>query len=171
MKKQYRLPDGGITTDVEAYLAAWEEFASVTLEFFPGYTANGYDPNVVLDSNVPYAPLLRLTVSEVKALREYRDRKQAEIAALQEEVRLLRAAEEPRSFDRPTKLPRLIVVAVLEWLLTQDPTSMEGLRASMNWDEGFDYEWDDEVEALSLKVSKHFDATWKRWAEEAEEDS
>jgi hypothetical protein len=169
--KSYRLPGGGHAARVDAYQAAWVELASAALEFFPGYGLFAYDPNVVLDSNVPYAPLLRLTVSEVKAMRDYRDRKQAEIATLQEEVRLLRAAEEPRSFDRPTKLPRLIVVAVLEWLLTQDPTSMEGLRASMNWDEGFDYEWDDEVEALSLKVSKHFDATWKRWAEEAEEDS
>lgn len=86
------------------------------------------------------------------------------IMQMDEEMRRLRS-------NRPTKLPRLIVVAVLEWLLTQDPTSMEALRASMNWDEGFDYEWDDEVEALSLKVSKHFDATWKRWAEEAKEDS
>ena len=86
------------------------------------------------------------------------------IMQMDEEMRRLRS-------NRPTKLPRLIVVAILEWLLTQDPTSMEALRASMNWDEGFDYEWDDELEALSLKVSQHFDATWKRWAEEAEEDS
>lgn len=86
------------------------------------------------------------------------------IMHMDEEMRRLRS-------HRPTKLPRLIVVAVLEWLLTQDPTSMEAMRTSMNWDEGFNYEWDDEVEALSLKVSKHFDATWKRWAEEAEEDS
>lgn len=169
--KSYRLPGGGHAASAGAYQTAWVELANAALEFFPGYALFAYDPNIVLTSNLPYAPGLSLAVSEAMALRDYRDRKQAEVAALQEEVRLLRAAEEPRSFDRPTKLPRLIVVAVLEWLLTQDPTSMEGLRASMNWDEGFDYEWDDEVEALSLKVSKHFDATWKRWAEEAEEDS
>jgi hypothetical protein len=109
MKKQYRLPDGGITTNVESYLAAWEEFASVTLEFFPGYTANGYDPSVVLDSNVPYAPLLRLTVSEVKALRDYRDRKQAEITALQEEVSLLRAEVRKQVFGSRVVFDREVV--------------------------------------------------------------
>jgi len=169
--KQYRLPGGELTASVDAYTTAWADLASVALEFFPGYYLHSYNPIIALANNDPYAPLLNLTVSEVKALRDYRDRKQAEVAALKEEVSLLRAAEEPRSFDRPTKLPRLIVVAVLEWLLTQDPTSMEALRVSMNWDEGFDYEWDDELEALSLKVSQHFDATWKRWAEEAKEDS
>jgi hypothetical protein len=109
MTRQYRLPDGGITTNVDAYAGAWEEFASVTLEFFPGYTAHGYDPNVVLDSNVPYAPLLRLTVSEVKALRDYRDRKQAEIAALQEEVRLLRAEVRKQVFGSKVVFDREVV--------------------------------------------------------------
>ena len=169
MIKQYALPNWAYTNSVEEYHAAWGELVAVVREFFPQYEQISFGPQFALKHE--YLADLILGVTEVQAMKEYRDRKQAEIAALQEEVRLLRAAEEPRSFDRPTKLPRLIVVAVLEWLLTQDPTSMEGLRASMNWDEGFDYEWDDEVEALSLKVSKHFDATWKRWAEEAEEDS
>ena len=92
MEKQYRLPDGGgYTTNVEAYLDAWVALANVALEFFPGYDLHSYDPIIVLTNNQPYAPLLRLTVSEVKALRDYRDRKQAEIAALQEQVSLLRA--------------------------------------------------------------------------------
>ena len=109
MTKQYRLPEGGITTDVEAYLAAWDEFASVALEFFPGYTAHGYDPNVALNSNLPYAPLLNLTVREVQALRDYRDRKQAEIAALKEEVSLLRAEVRKQVFGSKVVFDREVV--------------------------------------------------------------
>lgn len=92
MKKQYRLPDGGgYTADVEAYSDAWVALANVAREFFPGYDLHSCDPIIALTNNQSYAPLLRFTVSEVQALRDYRDRKQAEIAALKEEVSLLRA--------------------------------------------------------------------------------
>lgn len=106
--KSYRLP-GGHAASVDAYQAAWVELANAALEFFPGYELFAYDPNVVLDSNVPYAPLLRLTVSEVKALRDYRDRKQAEIAALQEEVDLLRAEVRKQAFGSKVVFDREVV--------------------------------------------------------------
>lgn len=107
--KSYRLPGVGHAARVDAYQAAWVELASAALEFFPGYGLFAYDPNVVLDSNVPYAPLLRLTVSEVKAMRDYRDRKQAEIAALQEEVSLLRAEVRKQVFGSRVVFDREVV--------------------------------------------------------------
>ena len=107
--KSYRLPGGGHAARVDAYQAAWVELASAALEFFPGYELFAYDPNVVLDSNVPYAPLLRLTVSEVKAMRDYRDRKQVEIATLQEEVILLRAEVRKQVFGSKVVFDREVV--------------------------------------------------------------
>lgn len=107
--KSYRLPGGGHAASVDAYQTTWVELANAALEFFPGYALFAYDPNIVLTSNLPYAPLLRLTVSEVKALRDYRDRKQAEIAALQEEVDLLRAEVRKQVFGSKVVFDREVV--------------------------------------------------------------
>ena len=108
--KSYRLPDGdGYTTDVDTYLDAWVAFANAALEFFPGYDLHSYDPIIALTNNQPYAPLLRLTLSEVQALRDYRDRKQAEIAALQEEVDLLRAEVRKQAFGSKVVFDREVV--------------------------------------------------------------
>lgn len=108
--KSYRLPDGdGYTTDVDEYLDAWVALADVALEFFPGYYLHSYNPIISLANDHPYAPLLNLTVSEVKALRDYRDRKQAEIAALQEEVDLLRAEVRKQAFGSKVVFDREVV--------------------------------------------------------------
>lgn len=107
--KSYRLPSGGHADNVDAYQAAWVELASAALEFFPGYALFAYDPTIVLTSNLPYAPGLSLTVSEAMALRDYRDRKQAEIAALQEEVDLLREEVRKQVFGSKVVFDREVV--------------------------------------------------------------
>ena len=109
MIKQYRLPDGGHAPSVDAYQTAWAQLANAALEFFPGYELFAYDPTIMLNSNLPYVTMLRLTVSEVKAMRDYRDRKQAEIAALQEEVSLLRAEVRKQVFGSRVVFDREVV--------------------------------------------------------------
>jgi hypothetical protein len=107
--KSYRLPGGGHAASVDAYQAAWVELANAALEFFPGYDLFAYDPTIMLNSNLPYATMLRLTVPEAQALRDYRDRKQAEIDALQEEVSLLRAEVRKQVFGSRVVFDREVV--------------------------------------------------------------
>ena len=109
MIKQYRLPGGGHAASVDAYQTAWVALANAALEFFPGYDLFAYDPTIMLNSNLPYATMLRLTVSEAQALRDYRDRKQAEIDALQEEVSLLRAEVRKQVFGSRVVFDREVV--------------------------------------------------------------
>jgi len=44
--RTYRLPDGEITRDVHAYLAAWDALAAKALSFFPGYVEHSRDPDL-----------------------------------------------------------------------------------------------------------------------------
>lgn len=91
----YRLPTGGYTADANVYQAEWVGLAKAALEFFPGYYVHWYDPDIVLAKR--FAPPVRLSVAQVKVLRDCR---QAEIDALQEEVRLLRAEVRKQAADQ-----------------------------------------------------------------------
>jgi hypothetical protein len=91
----YRLPTGGHTADANVYQAEWVALAKAALEFFPGYYVHWYDPDIVLAKR--FAPPVRLSVGQVKVLRDCR---QAEIDALQEEVRLLRAEVRKQVVDQ-----------------------------------------------------------------------
>lgn len=89
MEQQYLLPNWTYTGSVKEYQAAWGELVAVVREFFPQYEQISFDPQFALKH--PYLAELLLGVHEVQAMKEYRDRKQAEVAALKEEVSLLRA--------------------------------------------------------------------------------
>lgn len=40
-KKQYRLPNGDMTKDINLYLSVYEDLAKRVLDFFPGYVFDG----------------------------------------------------------------------------------------------------------------------------------
>lgn len=88
MEQQYLLPNWTYTNSVEEYQAAWGELVAVVREFFPQYEQISFDPQFALKH--AYLEDLSLGVTEVQAMKEYRDRKQAEIAALQKELKLTR---------------------------------------------------------------------------------
>ena len=67
MTKSYRLPDGGITSDVNLYADTWFALGNQVASLFPGYQVNGVDPGISLASS-DWKSSLSLTVEQANTL-------------------------------------------------------------------------------------------------------
>lgn len=47
--RTYRLPFGGMTTDVDIYTGEWDALVAKAKRFFPGYEWSSRDPHIIME--------------------------------------------------------------------------------------------------------------------------
>lgn len=69
MSRQYRLPLGGETNDVDEYVKAWTDLADPLAELLE-MTVYGFDPAITLNTDVAMYPTVSFSPSKAKRLIE-----------------------------------------------------------------------------------------------------
>jgi hypothetical protein len=69
MSRQYKLPLGGQTNDVDEYVKAWTDLASPLAELLE-MTVYGFDPAITLNTGVAMYPTVTFAPSKAKILIE-----------------------------------------------------------------------------------------------------